>query len=285
MSARVRERRFVQQLGNNFVELLVREHGETGSTETVVFVHDYFGNSLDFHEAGRFLASCGLKALAMDLPGRGCSAALPEDGYGLLRLASCVVGAVQECAGQHAILVGKGWGGVVGALAILMAPGLFRSIIFLDTMFDWSAVDREALSALRDVACERFSNETALAEAIATLPADWFPEIREGSAAMAQRAMRGPDGVRLALDPSAVEFVLNANDGNGEFSNLVARLKHPQAHLLSSPDLRSKMHRIEEKLPASGRMSVFNFDGRGWRLDTREELMILLGAVHSTKAL
>uniref|UniRef100_A0A0D6R2A2 AB hydrolase-1 domain-containing protein n=1 Tax=Araucaria cunninghamii TaxID=56994 RepID=A0A0D6R2A2_ARACU len=57
----------------NSIQMFVREEGRRGNAETVVLLHGFGGSSFSFRHVISMLASRGIRAVALDLPGAGFS--------------------------------------------------------------------------------------------------------------------------------------------------------------------------------------------------------------------
>lgn len=78
------------------------------------------------------LADAGFRAVALDLRGYGDSDKPPR-GYDLWTLSGDLAGLVRSLGGRDAIVVGHGWGGLIGWTLAALHPRLVRSLVVLNT--------------------------------------------------------------------------------------------------------------------------------------------------------
>lgn len=75
----MREKSFLSLGAEGFSKLWYSEWGELPScSRTLVCVHGLTGSAADFKFVGEFLSACGIRVLALDLPGRGRSEFLQD---------------------------------------------------------------------------------------------------------------------------------------------------------------------------------------------------------------
>jgi pimeloyl-ACP methyl ester carboxylesterase len=106
-----------------------------GATEDppVLLVPGYTGTKEDFGPILDAIAASGLRAVAIDLPGQYESAG-PDDvaAYTTAALGEVVRGVAAEL-GAQVHLVGHSFGGLVSRAAVLAEPGLFSSLVLMDS--------------------------------------------------------------------------------------------------------------------------------------------------------
>lgn len=115
----------------NGIEIHYREAGEGFP---VVLIHGYTGNSRNWALTVPALRVAGFRTVSMDLRGHGLSWK-PEraQDYSLGVMADDVHGLLEHLDVRDCYLVGHSMGGGVAMRLILAHPGLFRTLVLVDT--------------------------------------------------------------------------------------------------------------------------------------------------------
>lgn len=106
-----------------------------GEGEPVIALHPLALESTAFAGVGRLLAGRGLRTLAVDLPGFGCTPA-PEGPLTPARLAAPVIELARSLE-TPPLLLGMSLGGRVALEAVLTAPDAFRGVVPVASYLPW----------------------------------------------------------------------------------------------------------------------------------------------------
>ncbi|WP_326561410.1 alpha/beta fold hydrolase [Micromonospora sp. NBC_01796] len=103
---------------------------EAGSGPLVLFLHGFPEFWWAWHEMLPAVADAGYRAVAVDLRGYGASDKPPR-GYDGYTLAADVAGLIRSLGERSAVVVGAGFGGMVGWTTAAFHPGLVRRLVVL----------------------------------------------------------------------------------------------------------------------------------------------------------
>ncbi|WP_329106561.1 alpha/beta hydrolase [Micromonospora sp. NBC_01699] len=103
---------------------------EAGSGPLVLFLHGFPEFWWAWHEMLPAVADAGYRAVAVDLRGYGASDKPPR-GYDGYTLAADVAGLIRGLGERSAVVVGAGFGGMVGWTTAAFHPGLVRRLVVL----------------------------------------------------------------------------------------------------------------------------------------------------------
>lgn len=101
---------------------------EAGGGPLVVLLHGFPMFWWTWRHQLRSLADSGYRAVAVDMRGYGGSDHTPH-GYDPLTLAADVAGIIRTLGEPSAVVVGHGWGGLVGWTAAAQHPGVVRGLV------------------------------------------------------------------------------------------------------------------------------------------------------------
>ena len=276
-----RKRSFVLQVGTLFHEVACWEYRREHAQKSALFIPDFLGNAKDFESLAFSMARAGYHCVALDMPGRGESAAFAGVEATLMNYVACVVGAIEECGLKDVTLVGKGWGGVIAALASLSKPHKIKTMVLLDTLFDWSGISRETLQALYKLSLRDFEDIQELSLALRPVT-DTFGDLADPNYLLRNRTRTGQGGrLRFAFNPTIFEPVLNSDHEPRPFPDLAARLRHHYFVLLSDGITGRQAEALRESVGSSGlgRVVPCTLGLNGWFLKPGQECLLVLGAI------
>lgn len=215
---------------------------EEGSGPPVVLVHGSPADSRSWGRVSPYLRN-RFRVLAVDLPGYGRSAGVPDAPTGRAALMGAAVARLIESCGEAVRLAGHSYGGVVAIQAALQAkPGSVARLALLEPVF-FRALELTGDRATLDPAAAHF--ETYAGRALAAEPGVvrlmidyWF-----GDGAYA--AM--PEQVRAYLDANAAR---NALDVRSSLNDVATEV---QLRGLTSPVVVATGDRSPEIVRAIGR--------------------------------
>jgi pimeloyl-ACP methyl ester carboxylesterase len=116
-------------IATNGIRLHVTEQGQG---PVVLLLHGFPETSHAWRHQLHALASAGYRAIAPDLRGYGrsdCPAAV--DSYTTLDSVGDLVGLLDACGAQQAVVVGNDWGATIAWQAALVRPDRFRAVVAL----------------------------------------------------------------------------------------------------------------------------------------------------------
>ncbi|MER7273628.1 alpha/beta hydrolase [Dactylosporangium sp. NPDC000244] len=116
--------RFVSANGNRFHVV------EAGTGPLVLFLHGFPEFWYAWHNQLPALADAGFRAVAVDLRGYGASDKPPR-GYDGYTMAGDVAGLIRALGERSAILVGSGYGGMIGWATAAFHPKMVRRLVVL----------------------------------------------------------------------------------------------------------------------------------------------------------
>jgi len=128
------------------IEFHVAEAGE--GDDVVLCLHGWPQHWYEWRHLMPALAAEGHRVLAMDLRGFGWSDA-PREGYLKEEMADDVLAVLDELGLERVKLVGHDWGGWIGFLLALKAPGRFSRFLALNIVHPWISVRNVAPHAWR----------------------------------------------------------------------------------------------------------------------------------------
>ncbi|RKR89767.1 pimeloyl-ACP methyl ester carboxylesterase [Micromonospora pisi] len=103
---------------------------EAGSGPLVLFLHGFPEFWWAWHDMLPAVADAGYRAVAVDMRGYGASDKPPR-GYDGYTLAADVAGLIRGLGERSAVLVGSGFGGMIGWTTAAFHPGLVRRLVVL----------------------------------------------------------------------------------------------------------------------------------------------------------
>jgi pimeloyl-ACP methyl ester carboxylesterase len=116
--------RFVSANGSRFHVV------EAGTGPMVLFLHGFPEFWWAWHEVLPAVAGAGLRAVAMDMRGYGASDKPPR-GYDGYTMAADVTGLIRALGERSAVIVGAGFGGMIGWTAAAFHPRLVRRLVVM----------------------------------------------------------------------------------------------------------------------------------------------------------
>ena len=120
---------------------------EPENPKKVIFlIHDMFGRADDFIPLGPKLAEMGYRVVAVDLPGRGKSAALEADQYTGLVYVDVLLSVMRAHWISDASILGQGWGAMIALLMENVSRLKFSNLMLLDLPKKWSVEADESLA-------------------------------------------------------------------------------------------------------------------------------------------
>jgi pimeloyl-ACP methyl ester carboxylesterase len=150
------------------------------------------------------LAASGLRVVAPDLRGYGASDKPPR-GYDLSTAASDAAAVVRALGEQDAVVVGSGWGGLVGWTMAALHPRTVRKLVVLGT-----AHPRRMRAGMAD-ARQRRASAYALRFQLPRLPERQLTRADDDPVAELMRRWSGPGWVQTADFAEAVERYRSAS--------------------------------------------------------------------------
>ena len=175
------------------VVIAIHEWGPAGSDRTVLFWHGAeLHSGLSFAEVGSFLASAGVRSIALDAPGFGVSPEVYEARPELAhprRLARLATEAASQVGVERAVFVGHSWGAHVACWAGCEPEPPWTALVLLDGgFFDFAELfgqvlglrPEEALSFLRSKSsANAFSDWDAYLSHVRADRPRWSPVLDE----------------------------------------------------------------------------------------------------------
>jgi pimeloyl-ACP methyl ester carboxylesterase len=116
--------RFVSANGSRFHVV------EAGTGPLVLFLHGFPEFWWAWHEVLPAVAGAGLRAVAMDMRGYGASDKPPR-GYDGYTMAADVTGLIRALGERSAVIVGAGFGGMIGWTAAAFHPRMVRRLVVM----------------------------------------------------------------------------------------------------------------------------------------------------------
>lgn len=217
----------------------VRLGGDAGAP-AVLLLHGFAGSGADWTAVLAALVAAGFRAMAVDLPGHGATAApegLPLSRFAMEETALDLVALLDDFSIPRAHWVGYSMGGRIALGAALAHPGR------VDTLTVESAAPGIAGAAER---AERVRSDETLAAAIESRGAEWFADswgalpIFESQWSLPEEARADLARRRKECDPAGLALSLRAV-GQGAQPFLGDRLSEfPRPTLLVTGALDSK---------------------------------------------
>jgi pimeloyl-ACP methyl ester carboxylesterase len=126
---------------------------ELGEGPLVLLLHGFPMFWWTWRQQLRSLADAGFRAAAMDLRGYGASDKTPR-GYDPFTLTGDVAGVIRSLGQADAVVVGHGWGGLLGWTCAVLAPKVVRKLVTVSAphprrMRSAALTDRRQVAAAR----------------------------------------------------------------------------------------------------------------------------------------
>ena len=190
------------RLDDRYAAMFVRIWRPAGTPRATVFcLHGFTGNGADFDYLATFLCFNGFLVICPDLLGRGRSAYLGS-GYDINIYSKCLR-ALGEFASSENHFIGTSWGGTILLLFLHMTRSKATKIVLNDVpMRGGSKVDAMRNEVLKESALT-FPTRTAAKDYLsATTAVMGSVEETVFNRYVENRIATGPDGFRLAFDPT-----------------------------------------------------------------------------------
>jgi pimeloyl-ACP methyl ester carboxylesterase len=128
--------RFRHEMGGRTIEVggLRVSYVEKGSGDPMVLLHGLGGCIYDWRHQLVPFAQAGHRAIAIDLPGAGLSAALPQRDYRIASIADHLAKTVRAIAGGPVTVVGNSYGGLVALAFAIRNPELVKNLVLVDAV-------------------------------------------------------------------------------------------------------------------------------------------------------
>ena len=278
--AGLREIRFFQSIDRNYYQLFCREIAPENPKATVLLLHDYAGNGLDFRIVTKRLVTHGYRVLVPDLPGRGSSAALPKDAYTLVNLAKSLDACLEDQDDEAVSVVAVGWSGTIALLAAALNPKRYQKLICLDTHPVWEPSDPTPYAAMQKISSQVYSSQEELLTALRPV-ARVLPGMGTSHSPRLSRIGEQDAGFRYLAHPSIFEFAVEHVEQKIDFSRLCLSIKVP-TFLWFSGEIPRRTLELAAMLKAQGQ-TLTPVDHAAFSdeipLTSERQLLMLLGVL------
>jgi len=203
----VHTEQLILPFGTEWLPIHVRSFAPTGPVErTLVAMHGFIGNGLDFAELAPALARRGIRVVCPDMIGRGASGRFADPHrYDLTAVLRGAVAVFEHFGGGTFEVLGMHWGALIAALALQRYGRPARRLIACGMPLDFDAGSDPVIRYGLALGAEKFANA---ADAVARLAAS--PEFMGHlpPALAAARLREDEAGISLVHDRAIAEGTL-----------------------------------------------------------------------------
>lgn len=246
--------------------------------KSMFMFHDLAGRSDDFAPIAAQLALLGYRVVMVDLPGRGRSAWLEQEGYTLQMYVDVFLPLINTHGLPRNYALGQGWGAMIALLFESVIARPFAHMYLFDLPAQWSfdsdflAQKWAAIASIRAPTAEDFYH---------LVDKDLPTELtgRDSFLELVQERLRFIDGqFCLSLDPALFRNLQKTRDRVYDLNNALMKSSCPVWLLNSTqkrPELRSTvLHDPDKKIRETNILSASN---TSWKSD--DILLPAVGAI------
>jgi pimeloyl-ACP methyl ester carboxylesterase len=200
---------------------------------TVILIHDIEGNGADFSPVASRLARQGFCVVAPDLPGRGDSAWLSSEAYGLQSYVKVIAAVAKEIPEGPLYLFGERWGALIALATENVLARPLAGLVLWNLPRRWALQADTSAQAWHSLAGTAYSDIDALAGQ-ATSRFGLQPQAGlHGIDFLMNRVRPCAEGLMLALDPTVVSAA-GARDGPGYDAKVALNVVKTRVWLLAT---------------------------------------------------
>ncbi|WP_322892162.1 MULTISPECIES: alpha/beta hydrolase [unclassified Yoonia] len=266
------------EIGGSYSYVHVEIWEPDAPDKAICLIHDIAGRADDFAPLCAHLARSGHRVVALDLPGRGNSAWIPQDLYTAQTYVQVLLAALKTHGLNNTALLGQGWGAMIAVLLDRVAHRRFSQLYLLDLPGQWAFEVDQSAQTWSKLAHIKSPNKSAfLKEIDAAVPPE-MPGRTELLDLVVERA-RLVDGLYgLNVDPAIFRHLKENSDKVYDLDVALLSANAPIwlfSGMHSIPSERS--HNARERSSQIRHTCVLRASNQSWHSD--DILAPVLGAV------